>query len=153
MPSVFHNNFIYCLTAFAFIKVVHRGVIPWFSMVTKLSTSSCTMGEENRCLRLCFCIVCFLLSSYVSFSQQGKCALKVQPREYCHFLGSFKTLEVPEEFHKVYILCNDFQETAFHSHPSGLNQVYVEASQQYAMSLEKAAMTYICRLTAASTGS
>lgn len=84
---------------------------------------------------------------------RGKSALKVQPREYCHFLGSFKTLEVSEEFHKVYILCNDFQETAFHSHPSGLNQVYVEASQQYAMSLEKAAITYICRLTAASTGS
>lgn len=84
---------------------------------------------------------------------RGKCALKVQPREYCHFLGSFKTLEVSEEFHKVYILCNDFQETAFHCHPSGLNQAYVEASQQYAMSLEQAAITYICRLTAASIGS
>lgn len=57
---------------FAFIKLFHRRVDPQFRSVTKLSTSSLVMGEENRSLRLFSYTVCFLLSSYVSFTQQGK---------------------------------------------------------------------------------
>lgn len=57
---------------FAFIKLFHRDVDPQFSSGTKLSTSSLAIGKKNRSLRLFSYTVCFLLSSYVSFSQQGK---------------------------------------------------------------------------------
>lgn len=136
-PSVFHDNFIYCLTAFAFIKAVHRGVVTRFSSVTKLSTSSLAVGEENRCLKL-FSYTVWLLLSYMSaLVNRGKSTLKVQARESCHSLGSFKTLEVPEKFHKEYTMHNGFCETALHSHPSGLNQIYVETSLQNMLCLWK----------------
>lgn len=137
-PSVFHDNFIYCHTVFALIKVVHRGVTPQFSSVTKLSTSSLAMGEKNRCLLVCFLILsvfyCLHMSALVN---RGKSTLKVQARECCHSLGSFKTLEVPEEFHKEYTPYNGFHETALHPHPSGLNQIYVETSLQNMLCLWK----------------
>lgn len=136
-PSVLHDNFIYCLTAFAFIKVVHRGVVPQFSSVTKLSTSSPAMGGKNRCLRLFSYTVCFYCLHMSALVNRGKSTLKVQAREYCHSLGSFKTLKVPEEFHKEYTLCNGFHETVLHSHPSRLNQFYVETSLQNTLCLWK----------------
>jgi len=119
--SVFHDNFIYCLTAFGFIEVVHKGVIPQYSSITKLSTSSLAKGEKNRCLRLFSYTVWFFCLHKSALVNRGKSILKVQAREYCHFSNSIKTLKVPEEFHKEYTLCNGFHKAALHSHPSELN--------------------------------
>lgn len=68
--------------------------------------------QISGCLLILSFFNCLNMSALVS---RAKITLKAKAREYCHSLGSVKSLEVAEEFHQEYTLCNGFQETELHS--------------------------------------
>lgn len=74
--------------------------------------------ERKTDVSVCLLILFFFFFNCLNMStlvNRAKITIKVKAREYCHSLGSVKSLEVAEEFHNEYTLFNGFQETELHS--------------------------------------